>query len=98
MAEINNKPTSINFLNLVLSNPLTRPSDKGFTKTAKNVLEKIGISMTYYYKIIGLVLFFVSFVMYNIIIYVNMSSAMVQYIAFSSYLWISMLGIILLFC
>ena len=92
---------SINMQNLVLNESLIKTTSTGFQST-KNFLESTNIKLIsnninrIMQLIVAISFYIVSGICYYTLISINPSSEMIQYIAFSIYAWLIMLGLIII--
>lgn len=95
----------LNIWNLLLLEKKSNPNDLGFEKIADELyknMKKMGIdigpnkSVSFLSKILGLLYFVLAVFFYYMIINLNNTSEMMQYIAISVYTWTVLLGFLLL--
>ena len=95
----------ISIWDILLVNKPTKPNDLGFeaiTEKLHQNMEKLGIpidpskSLSFFGKLLGIIYLVLAVFMYYTILSLNRASEMMQYIAFSAYAWILMLGFVLL--
>lgn len=96
---------TFNLWDVLLVNKPTKPNDLGFEDIIMSLhanMEHYGIpldpskALSFFSKALGLIYFFLAVGIYYIILGINKSSEMMQYIAFSVYIWVVMLGFVLL--